>query len=95
MGETQLLLHFFCQVGRLAGVVQDVCERTSCTVVLDMGSGLVSRETQPEMLASVFIHWPSHRPLLTSSVLSYCTRSDIGQWEGLGPRLDMPLAVTA
>ena len=54
---------FFCQVGRLAGVVQDVCERTSCTVVLDMGSGLVSRETHPVMLASVFIHWPSHRPV--------------------------------
>ena len=26
----------------MAGVVREVCERNSCTVVLDMGSGLVS-----------------------------------------------------
>lgn len=29
------------QVGHLAGVVRGVCEKTGCTVVLDVGSGLV------------------------------------------------------
>ena len=44
VGETHSYSIFFFQVGCLAGVVQDVCERTGCTVVLDMGSGLVSEQ---------------------------------------------------
>lgn len=31
------------QVSQLAGVVRDVCAEHSCSVVLDIGSGLVSR----------------------------------------------------
>lgn len=43
MGDETHSYPIVFQVGRLAGVVRDMCERTGCTVVLDMGSGLVSR----------------------------------------------------
>ena len=29
------------QVSRMAGVVADLCRRTNCSLVLDIGSGLV------------------------------------------------------
>ena len=78
------------QVGRLAGVVRDMCERTGCTVVLDMGSGLVSRVLTCCIMLALFLYRPSHCPVVNHLPLPlgiYCTRSEIGQWEGLGTRL--------
>ena len=85
------------QVGHLAGVVWDMCERTGCTVVLDMGSGLVSREMDTDVLhtilSALFLYRPSHCPVVNHFPLPpstsgiYCTRSEIGRWEGLGTLL--------
>ena len=66
-GETHSYPIVF-QVGHLAGVVRDMCERTGCTVVLDMGSGLVSREMDTDMLhtilSALFLYRPSHCPVV-------------------------------
>ena len=75
---------FFCQVGRLAGVVQDVCERTGCTVVLDMGSGLVSTEMHTEILNASII--PSRRPVFDHFHTAHWT---------VGRPAPLTLAVTA
>ena len=49
-----LLIIMYVQVSRLAGVIQHVCQKAGCQVVLDIGSGLVSHGT----------HWENHHTLL-------------------------------